>query len=285
MEEQLLEQKTQRYHPWLIWSIAAVLTLILVTVCLIIGAGVREKIPEETEIVEETEPTQPPSPFAENPYGPEDFQLEESYLTCVAGQSALGIDVSSHQGEIDWNAVADAGVKFAMIRVGGRGYGAAGVLFADEWAQINYEGAKAAGLQVGCYFFSQATCVEEALEEAAFTLLQIKGWELDLPVVFDWEYLGQGTRTVNVDRRTATDCTLMFCKTVEFMGYEAMTYFNINQAENHVYMEELTEYRGWLAMYSDQMTYPYKVDMWQYTDNGSVPGIEGPVDIDLYFSY
>lgn len=290
MEEQLLEEKIQQYHPWLIWTAAAVLTLIMVTVCLVVGASVWEEAPEPTAATEEAiteEPVieLPQSPFADNPYGPEDFALEEGFLTCLAGESVLGIDVSSHQEEIDWNAVADAGVKFAMIRVGARGYGAAGVLFADDWAQINYEGAKAAGLQVGCYFFSQATNVEEAIEEAAFALLQIKDWELDLPIVFDWEYLGQDARTANVDRRTATDCALAFCKTVELVGYEAMTYFNINQAENHVYMEELIEYRGWLAMYSDQMTYPYKVDMWQYTDEGSIPGVNGPVDINLYFPY
>lgn len=284
MEEQLLEEKIQQYRPWLIWAASAALTLVLVVVCLVVGAGVPEEVPEETQATEETVP-EIQSPFPENPYGPEDFQLEDGFLTCLAGESVLGIDVSSFQGQIDWNAVAGAGVKFAMIRVGGRGYGAEGKLYADDWAQINYEGAKAAGLQVGGYFFSQATSVEEAIEEAAFALLQIQDWQLDMPIVFDWEYLSAEARTANMDKRTLTDATLAFCKTVELAGYEAMTYFNINQADNHVYLEELTDYRGWLAMYTDQMTYPYRVDMWQYTNAGSVPGVEGPVDINLYFPH
>ena len=284
MEEQTLELKTQR-RPWLIWTAAAALTLILVTVCLILGAGVREEIPEQTEATEETVTESTQGPFAENPYGAEDFQQEDGFLTCLSGESVLGIDVSSFQGEIDWDAVAGAGVKFVMIRIGGRGYGAEGKLYADELAQVNYEKAKAAGLQVGAYFFSQAVSVEEAIEEAAYALRQIKDWELTMPLAFDWEYLGEEARTANVDKRTLTDCTLAFCRTVELAGHEAMTYFNPNQSDNHVYLEELTDYRGWLAMYTEQMTYPYRVDMWQYTNEGSVPGVDGPVDINLYFPY
>lgn len=281
MQEQLLE--IQQRRSWLIWLTAAVLAVAFVVVCL--AVGLRQDAREQMQATEETttEPTQ--SPFPENPYGPEDFQLEDGFLTCLAGESVLGIDVSSFQGEIDWNAVADAGIKFAMIRIGGRGYGAAGKLYTDDLAQANYEGAKAAGLQVGGYFFSQAVSVEEAIEEAGFALGQIKDWELSMPIVFDWEYLGEDTRTANVDKRTLTDCTLAFCKTVELAGHEAMIYFNPNQSDNHVYLEELTDYRGWLAMYTNQMTYPYQVDMWQYTNQGSVPGVEGPVDINLYFSY
>ena len=284
MEEQTLELKTQR-RPWLIWTAAAALTLILVTVCLILGAGVREEIPEQTEATEETVTEATQGPFAENPYGAEDFQQEDGFLTCLSGESVLGIDVSSFQGEIDWDAVAGAGVKFVMIRIGGRGYGAEGKLYADELAQVNYEKAKAADLQVGAYFFSQAVSVEEAIEEAAYALRQIKDWELTMPLAFDWEYLGEEARTANVDKRTLTDCTLAFCRTVELAGHEAMTYFNPNQSDNHVYLEELTDYRGWLAMYTEQMTYPYRVDMWQYTNEGSVPGVDGPVDINLYFPY
>lgn len=279
MEQAFLEIRQRR--SWLIWLIAAALAALVVAGCLAVGID-QQEIPEQPEETV-TEPTQ--SPFLENPYGPEDFQMEDGYLTCLAGEGVLGIDVSSFQGEIDWNAVADAGVEFVMIRVGGRGYGAEGKLYSDDMAQVNYEGAKAAGLRVGGYFFSQAVCVEEAIEEAGFALGQIKDWELTMPLVFDWEYLGEDARTANVDQRTLTDCTLAFCKTVELAGQEAMIYFNPNQSDNHVYLEELTDYRSWLAMYTNQMTYPYRVDMWQYTNAGSVPGVEGPVDINLFFPY
>ena len=276
--EQLLEEKKQQKF-WLVWAAAAALILLLGLVFVIIGIT-RTNMENALQTTVETT-----SPFEENPYGPEDFQQKDGFLTCLAGESVLGIDVSSFQGEIDWQAVADAGIDFVMIRVGGRGYGAEGVLYTDEQAQANYSGAKAAGLQVGGYFFSQAVSVEEAIEEAAYALRQIKDWELDMPLVFDWEYLGEQARTADVDKRTLTDCTLAFCKTVALAGYEPMIYFNPNQSDNHIYLEELTDYRGWLAMYTQQMTYPYRVDMWQYTNAGSVPGIEGPVDINLYFPY
>ena len=276
MEQLLQEKKEQKF--WLVWAAAAALILLLGLVFVIIGIT-------KTSMQNATEPTETTSPFEENPYGPEDFRQKDGFLTCLAGESVLGIDVSSFQGEIDWQAVADAGIDFVMIRIGGRGYGAEGVLYTDEQAQINYTGAKAAGLQVGGYFFSQAISVEEAIEEAAYALQQIKGWELDMPLVFDWEYLGEEARTADVDKRMLTDCTLAFCKTVALAGYEPMIYFNPNQSDNHIYLEELTDYRGWLAMYTQQMTYPYRVDMWQYTNTGSVPGIEGPVDINLYFPY
>ena len=225
------------------------------------------------------------APFPENPYGEEDFGYDGDYLTCLAGESILGVDVSQFQGQIDWQKVASAGVKFAMIRVGGRGYGAAGGLYGDDLARANYEGARAAGLKVGVYFFSQAVNREEAREEADFVLEKIAGWQLDMPVVFDWEYMGETARTANVDKRTLTDCALAFCQGVESSGREAMCYFNPDHAENYLYLEELTDYRFWLAMYTDRMTYPYQIDMWQYTREGTVPGITGLVDINLYFPY
>ena len=225
-----------------------------------------------------TEPTVPP-PEA-SPYTYTDFQYDGRYLTCLAGESVLGVDVSAHQGEIDWNAVASAGFTFAMIRVGYRGY-ETGLLQADEYAQINYEGAKAAGLQVGAYMFSQATCRREAMEEARFALKQVWAWELDLPLVYDWERVKSGTRTDGVDASTVTDCAKSFCALVKATGREAMIYFNPHHAKNYLYLYELEKYPFWLAYYTDKMDYPYKFEMWQYTESGEVPGIQGDADINL----
>ena len=171
-----------------------------------------------------------------------------------------------------------------MIRLGFRGYGG-GQLNEDAKAQKNYEGAKAAGLKVGAYFFSQAISEEEAREEAHYAMSIAEGWELDMPLVYDWECLADDYRTMGVDARSLTDYTKVFCDTVEAAGYDAMVYFNPDQSRKQMYLEELTEYGFWLAMYSDQMNYPYKVDMWQYTNKGTVPGIKGNVDINLYFPY
>lgn len=214
---------------------------------------------------------------------PEDFVYEGDYLTCTAAPAVLGIDVSQHQGEIDWQAVKDAGIRFVIIRVGGRGYGAEGILYTDDLAQSYYEGAKAAGLQVGAYFFSQAISVEEALEEANLTLQQIETWEMDFPVVYDWERQEGTARTAGTDPRTVTDCMKAYCEAVKEAGYRPMVYFNPDHSDALFFIEEVTQYDFWLAFYTDWMTYPYKVDMWQYTHSGTVPGIEGNTDINLYF--
>lgn len=236
--------------------------------------------PAPTEPTTTATPTLPPPD--PNPYGPTDFQYDGFYLKCLAGPSVLGIDVSSHQQEIDWEAVAGAGIEFVMIRAGFRRY-MTGELCLDTRAQENYAGAKAAGLKVGAYLYAQAVSVEEALEEADFFLNAISGWELDMPVVYDWEYVSEEARTGQMDARAVTDCTIAFCEAVEARGYRPMVYFNRHQAQDLMYLEELTDYPFWLAMYSDRMTYPYQVDMWQYTSTGRVPGIEGNVDIDLWF--
>lgn len=270
-----------------LWAGVATLSVVL-ALLLSLAVSLQEIVPtpEQTDppqtTAETTLPTEATLPEPQsNPYGPMDFQYDGIYLTCAAGPSTLGIDVSSHQGDIDWQQVAETGIEFVMIRVGNRGY-KYGQITADEYAQINYSGAKAAGLKIGVYFFSQAVDPTEALEEAAFVLEQIEGWELELPVVYDWEYVNSEARTGAMDAQTVTGCTLAFCQAVEAAGYEAMVYFNSHQADEHLILSQIVEYPFWLAMYTDRMTYPYKVRMWQYTDRGTVPGIEGYVDLNLW---
>lgn len=242
-----------------------------------------ENVPQITE-PEQTGPTLPP-PEA-NPYDRNDFQYNENnYLTCIAGDSISGIDVSYHQGDIDWEQVKASGIEFVMMRVGYRGYGESGKLVEDTNFQANIRGASDAGLKIGVYFFSQALNLEEVEEEVDFLLERIEGWEIAMPVVYDWEYVSDEARTANMDARTLTDCSRHFCELVEEAGYQPMIYFNRNQAAHLLHLEELTDYPFWLAAYTDRMGFAYKVDMWQYTDNGRVPGIEGPVDVDVLFVY
>ena len=219
----------------------------------------------------------------ENPFGPEDFALsEDGFLSCLAAESVLGIDVSAYQGEIDWSAVKNAGVEFVFIRVGGRGTTEGG-LYTDDCAQRYYEGAKQAGLQVGAYFFSQAITPEEAAEEAQFTLEQIRGWTLELPVVYDWEWVSEDSRTANMDQATLTQCTKVFCQQIEDAGLEAAVYFNHSQGTQLLDLRELTDYSFWLARYETSPDFPCRVDYWQYSCTGTVPGIETDVDLNLFF--
>ena len=227
-----------------------------------------------------TAPTLPPPP--PNPYDPEDFVLENGYLTCTAAPCRLGIDVSFWQQNVDWQQVKEAGIEFAMIRIGWRG-SEQGVLAEDDYVHRNFREAAAAGIDVGGYFFSQAISVEEAIEEAEYALSIIEEYDLQMPIVYDWEYISWDSRTGFMLKRTLTDCTKAFCDTIRAAGYEPMIYFNENQSHKQMYLDELTDYKFWLAKYDTVLEYPYKIHMWQYTNEGSVPGIDGNVDLNLYF--
>lgn len=242
--------------------------------------------PTAAPTVPTTVPTNPTEPGLllpeENPFSVTDFVYEGDFLTCTAAESQVGIDVSIHQGLIDWNQVAAAGVDFAMIRCGYRGY-KYGQVNPDTNAIMNLELARNAGLKVGVYFYSQAISVEEAIEEAQFVLSSLEGQQLDLPVCYDWERFSDEARTANVDGRTVTDCAIAFCETIRAGGREPMVYFNPTQAFDLLSMEELTEYKFWLAMYDTESWFPYRVDMWQYSNTSRVPGINTNVDLNIGF--
>ena len=260
--------------------LGAVIAGFLVAAALVALVIVNQPKPPKPE--PPTEPTYMPP--EETELQPEDFQYDGPFLTCTAAPTVLGIDVSQFQKNIDWQQVKDAGIQFVIIRVGGRGYGAEGKIYADDMAQTYYEGAKAAGLKVGVYFFSQAITKAEARQEALYTLQVTEGWELEMPIVYDWEVVeAENSRTRDVDPRVITDCMKAFCEVIEDNGRDVMVYFNPDLSLSSIYLEELTIYDFWLAYYTDWNNYPYKVDMWQYTSTGSVPGIEGNVDINLFF--
>ena len=219
-----------------------------------------------------------------NPYGPGDFSSLGDYVTCTAGPTRRGIDVSEYQEKIDWAAVKAGGFDFAFIRIGYRGY-TNGEIFPDDLARENLAGARAAGIDVGVYFYSQAVSPEEAAAEARWCLEFLGSEMLDLPLVYDWEYVSPSARTGSMDKAAVTACAQTFCQAIESAGYQPMLYFNTHIARDLLDLPALRQYPFWLAQYKDQMDYPYQVDFWQYTEEGSVPGIEGNVDIDLMFLY
>lgn len=193
-----------------------------------------------------------------------------------------GIDVSSYQQSIDWDTVKEAGVEFAMIRTGYRGY-VSGELVEDEMFFDHLDGAVNAGLDVGVYFFSQALTPEEAEEEALFVLKQIEGYNLQYPIIFDWEEVQANARTDEMNMLMLTSCAQKFCETVEQAGYQSGVYFNQAYGYQQLNLVSLKDYFFWLAEYDEIPSFAYDFQMWQYTDSGFVPGVEGPVDMNIAF--
>lgn len=198
--------------------------------------------------------------------------------------SRVGIDVSSHQGTIDWKKVKEAGVEFAYIRTGYRGY-ETGLINKDEMFEINIRQALANGIEVGVYFFSQAVNEDEAKEEAEFVLDCIKKYDVTLPVVYDFEKPGGiFARTYTQSKDVTTQNAVLFCHIMQRKGYEAMIYNSTNLFEKLYNMEYIQEFHTWVAHYNIAYpTYPYTYEIWQYTDSGTVDGIDQPVDMDVMF--
>lgn len=221
-----------------------------------------------------------------NPYDRDAFFLDEKGRVTYerdGRRARTGVDVSTHQKEVDWQAVAADGVEFAMLRLGHRGYTEGG-LFRDQTFEQNLRGALDAGLEVGVYFFSQAVTPQEAEEEADYVLEALGGQALTFPVAFDWESIpGDEARTDGLDGETVTRCAAAFCKRIEDAGYRPAVYFNQTQGYLRYDLRRLTDYALWLAEYDAAPDFYYHFDLWQYTDTGRVDGIRGDVDLDLAF--
>ena len=236
------------------------------------------------------DPVLPPvlsQPVPANPYSSELFVLDQNgYLSYMGGPSFRGVDVSSHQKDIDWNRVAMSGMDFAMIRAGYRGK-ADGSRNQDAYFHQHIHDALANGLQVGVYFYSQAVTPAEAEEEARFLLSLIAGYPITYPVVFDWEVpAAEDARTRYVDGATATACARAFCQVVQAAGYIPMTYGSPRKIYNGgLLLDQLQDYPAfWLAHYtpgSTPTTFRYRYDMWQYSSTGYVDGIPGNVDLNI----
>ena len=217
------------------------------------------------------------------------FIRDGQYVRCTDErfETLRGIDVSEHQKEIDWAAVAGAGIEFAFIRLGYRGYSEGG-LFLDEFFQANIEGALENGIRVGIYFFSQAISVKEAEEEADLLLETLSPYagSITLPVLYDWETIGtEDARTDDVDGATLTRCALAFCGKMRQAGYDAGIYAYRYLAYFQYELPSLTDYVLWIGAVGDVPDFYYRHDIWQYTVAGRIPGIEGEVDLDLLFVY
>lgn len=196
------------------------------------------------------------------------------------GGNVMGIDISKHNGTVDWNAVKNAGVEFVILRCGYRG-SASGMLVEDEKFRTNIKGATAAGLKVGIYFFSQAVNEMEAVEEASLTLSLIKGHKISYPVYIDVE--AANGRADGLSAAERTKVVKAFCETVRDSGYTAGVYSNKNWFAEKMDTGAFGNYRIWLAQYTESPTYTGRYEMWQYSSRGTIPGIKGDVDLNICY--
>ena len=197
----------------------------------------------------------------------------------------VGIDVSSYQGDIDWKAVADGrNIDFAMIRVGYRGYGSEGKLDTDSRYEDNLKGAQENKVPMGVYFFTEAINYDEGVEEANYVLSLIEDYNVTYPVVIDTEYVNDSNARANdISNSDRTDAIVGFCETIKAAGHTPMIYASRNWFVQNMDIDRLGEYELWVAQYANVPYFPYKFTGWQYTYEGSVPGIEAPVDINVWF--
>ncbi len=220
-----------------------------------------------------------------NSYQIDSFLNDDGVIRYDSEDAMLGIDVSDFQGTIDWETVKASGIDFAMIRCGYRG-NTRGGLSEDEQFKANYDGAMAAGIKVGVYFFSQAISDKEAEQEANYVLQLLSGKKPTLPVMFDWEpWDAENSRTKNVDLKDLTGFATTFCRKIQQAGHTSGVYFNRSQGYDAYDLKKLYDgnYDFWLAEYSEIPAFYYHFDIWQYSDNAMVQGIDTPVDIDICF--
>lgn len=204
-----------------------------------------------------------------------------------------GIDVSYHNGTLDWSTIKAAGVDFAILRAAYRGYGTEGTLVRDAKFAEYMQGAMSQGIPVGAYIYSQAITTAEAVQEANYILNVVRGYNLDLPIVFDYEFAGVKTGRLDsawssgkLNKSKMTDIALAFCDTIKNAGYDAMVYANktfLSKNLDHEVIEN-AGYDVWLAHYTTNTNYTGDYKIWQYTSSGKIPGIAKKV-FDCNFMY
>ncbi|MBR3836470.1 MAG: hypothetical protein IKJ69_06785 [Clostridia bacterium] len=193
------------------------------------------------------------------------------------------IDLSVWNEIRSWDKIAD-NVDAVILRIGYRATGGSRSIGSDKKFLDNYKNAKAQGLPVGCYFFSAALTASEAVEEAKYVLsvLNKNNCTLEMPVYFDIETDAQ----VALSSARATEVARAFCEEIEKGGFYTGIYCNKFFARDELYANQLSDYHFWIAQYASECTYDGPYGMWQYSENGSVPGIQGDVDLNFcYYDY
>ncbi|HBA68580.1 MAG TPA: hypothetical protein DCZ40_04390 [Lachnospiraceae bacterium] len=206
-----------------------------------------------------------------------------SYYDNGRSVSYLGVDLSKYNGEVDFVALKEAGVEFVMLRLGSRGYGS-GQIMLDENFEENMKKATDAGLEIGVYFFSQAITAEEAVEESNFIIQTLANYKITYPVAFDMEYVeNDKARIEALSRDEKTAVAKAFLQNTKVAGYQPLIYGTKEWLIKQIDLTKLTEYDIWLSQQKDMPDYPYKFQMWQYSLEGEISGVNGDVGLNISF--
>ena len=264
----------------------------------------QELAPQEAvpEVVETAEPSSPYG-WAVNAYGKRVYTNPDGtylhglkyidnrlYYFDSNGVCAdrIGVDVSFYNGSINWNALKKAGIDFALLRLGGRGWGSGGTLYNDSFFFNYLNGAQDAGLDVGVYFYTSAVNALELQQEASLVVSKLHGYSPELPVFFDAELSGNypNGRADGLSMAQRTELARQFCSIMEKHGYKAGIYASESFLTDQVNYEALSQYCIWMASYTENNELPSQAkhyDIWQFTDRGRLPGISGYCDINVIF--
>ncbi|MBQ6825880.1 MAG: hypothetical protein IJP34_04390 [Clostridia bacterium] len=275
----------------------AALFLVILLFLLIVGCKEKTKTEPENSLPADTDFNISNQDDTKDPENTENIQLDNGAKVDFAEIQAKkgmqnGIDVSKWQGKIDWQKVKNAGIDFAIIRIGYRAEN--GQLYRDSNADYNIQQAQKSGILVGIYFFSTAINQVEATEEANWTVSAIKGYQISYPVVYDCEgFKNSDSRMYNLTAQERTQNAISFLKVITKSGYDGMFYGSISDLTDNTAFntsEIAQKYKIWVAQYkkppypqSQKPDYDGRYDMWQYTNKGIVSGIEG--NCDMVVSY
>ena len=215
----------------------------------------------------------------------ETMVISNNTSTNILTSDSKGIDVSQHQGSIDWSKVASSGIKFSMIRIGYRGYGTGGLGEDTKFCE-NFKNASANGLKVGVYYYSTAINITEAQKDAEYVISLLKKYgyqnKVTMPIAIDLEVNSSSVRDANVDKTTRTNIANTFCSIIASNGYTPMVYASKSFLTSNLNASQVN-YDIWVAQYNSKCTYTGNYAMWQYSSEGKVSGISGSVDCNICY--
>lgn len=222
-----------------------------------------------------------------NSYIPQNFVIEDGFMAYYDENgekiSHMGIDLSYHNDKVNWEKLADSPIEFVMLRCGFRGYTEGGLVEDEKFKEYAAK-ANEYGLDLGVYFFTQAITEKEAIAEADYVIKLIEDYDISYPVAFDTEYVdGEDVRT-NIAELTPeelSDICIAFCERIKEAGYYPMIYASENWFRRRLDTRKIAEYDFWAPQYLDENDFLYDFTIWQYTETGNAPGVEGDCDLNI----